>query len=203
MKTIDLTGKTAVVTGASQGLGRAIAEQLHAAGANVVVNYACFENDNGQNQRQAEAVVDQLGERALAIAADVRDASAVAKMFDQAEQHWHQIDIVVNNAGITRDRALKNMAHEDWQTVVDTNLNGVFHVCQAAAKRLADEGRIVNISSLSAFIGVFGQANYAASKAGVAALSKVLSRELAKRKITVNTISPGLVLTEMGKATPD
>jgi 3-oxoacyl-[acyl-carrier protein] reductase len=169
----------------------------------VVVNYACFDNDNDQNQRQAEEVVDQLGGRAIAVAADVRDASAVARMFDQAEQRWHQVDIVVNNAGITRDRALKNMAAEDWQAVVDTNLNGVFHVCQAAAKRLADEGRIVNISSLSAFIGVFGQANYAASKAGVAALAKVLSRELAKRKITVNAVSPGLVLTEMGKATPE
>ena len=202
MKTIDLTGKTAVITGASQGLGRAIAEQLHDAGANVVVNYACFENDNDRNQRQAEHVVETLGDRATAVAADVRDSNAVAAMFEQVEELYDNVDIVVNNAGITRDRALKNMTAEDWQAVIDTNLTGTFHVCQEAAKRLADEGRIVNISSLSAFIGVFGQANYAASKAGVAALSKVLSRELAKRKITVNTVAPALVLTEMGEATP-
>ena len=201
MKSIDLSNKTAIITGAGQGLGRTIAEQLHAAGANVVVNYVQLPGEH-HNRERAEEVVSLMGSRSVAIEADVRDRGSVASMFAQAAEVWDKVDIVVNNAGITHDATAKKMTSNQWQQVIDTNLTGTFNVCQQAANVLADHGRIVSIASLSAFIGTFGQANYAASKAGVAALTKVLSRELAKRNITVNAVAPGLVLTEMGKATP-
>ena len=202
MNSIDLTGKTAIITGAGQGLGRAIAEQLHQANAYVVVNYVQLKGEE-QNRQKAEEVVGILGERAVAIEADIRDPASVKKIFNQTESLCGKIDIVVNNAGITRDAVAKNMTMEKWQQVLDTNLTGSFLVCQQASNQLANNGRIVNISSLSAFLGTFGQANYAASKAGVTALGKVLSRELARRNITVNTVAPGLILTEMGQATPE
>jgi 3-oxoacyl-[acyl-carrier protein] reductase len=110
---------------------------------------------------------------------------------------------VVNNAGITRDRTVQKMSPQEWQQVIDTNLTGVFNVCQQAALRLTDGGRIVSLSSIAAVMGSFGQANYASAKAGVISLTKVLSRELAKRRITVNAVAPGVVLTEMGKSIPD
>ncbi len=205
MRTIDLSDKTAIVTGAGQGLGRAIAVAIHAAGANVVINY--FQDDQsadeGWNRTQAEEVVASLGDRSFAIPADVRDQSAIAQMYDQAEKRWGPIDIVVNNAGITRDRTVQKMSPQEWQQVIDTNLTGVFNVCQQAALRLTDGGRIVSLSSLAAMIGSFGQANYASAKAGVISLTKVLSRELAYRRITVNAVAPGVVLTEMGKSIPD
>jgi 3-oxoacyl-[acyl-carrier protein] reductase len=113
------------------------------------------------------------------------------------------LDIVVNNAGIIRDKTIRKMSETDWQDVIDTNLSGVFHVCQAAAESLADNGRIVNLASISGVIGFFGQANYSSAKAGVIALTKVLSRELAKKNITVNAVAPGVVLTEMGQSIPE
>ncbi len=205
MRTIDLSDKTAIVTGAGQGLGRAIAVAIHAAGANVVINY--YQDgqsaDEGWNRTQAEEVVASLGDRSFAIPADVRDQRAIAQMVDQAENRWGPIDIVVNNAGITRDRTVQKMSPQEWQQVIDTNLTGVFNVCQQAALRLTDGGRIVSLSSIAAMIGSFGQANYASAKAGVISLTKVLSRELAKRRITVNAVAPGVVLTEMGKSIPD
>ncbi len=205
MRTIDLSDKTAIVTGAGQGLGRAIAVALHAAGANVVINYYQDDQsaDEGWNRTQAEEVVASLGDRSFAIPADVRDQSAIAQMVDQAEKRWGPIDIVVNNAGITRDRTVQKMSPQEWQQVIDTNLTGVFNVCQQAALRLTDGGRIVSLASIAAMIGSFGQANYASAKAGVISLTKVLSRELAKRRITVNAVAPGVVLTEMGKSIPD
>ncbi len=113
------------------------------------------------------------------------------------------LDILVNNAGILRDRSIKKMTGAEWQDVIDTNLTGVFNVCQAAAERLNDNGRIVSIASLAAVMGFFGQANYAAAKAGVIALTKVLSKEVARKSITVNAVAPGVILTEMGKAIPE
>jgi 3-oxoacyl-[acyl-carrier protein] reductase len=113
------------------------------------------------------------------------------------------LDIVVNNAGILRDRSVAKMSEEDWNAVVQTNLGGVFHVCQEAARVLREGGRVINIGSISGSMGFYGQANYAAAKAGVAAMGRVLSRELAKRRITVNTVAPGVVLTDMGKSIPE
>lgn len=201
MKPIDLSGKVAIVTGASQGLGAAIAATLHEAGAAVVVNY--FQDDQGVNAARAQQIVDKLGDRAAAIEADVRDAHAVQSLFEQTQAQFGHVDIVVNNAGILRDRTIKKMIEQDWQAVIDTNLTGVYHVCQTAAQHLADGGRIVNLSSISAFVGFFGQGNYAAAKAGVIGLTKVLSRELARRAITVNAVAPGVVLTEMGQSIPE
>jgi 3-oxoacyl-[acyl-carrier protein] reductase len=127
----------------------------------------------------------------------------VDNMFDEAEKRFGGIDIVVNNAAILRDRSIRKMSEEEWQQVIDTNLTGVFRVCKAASDRLREDGRIVNLSSIAGQIGFFGQANYAAAKAGVMALTKVLSKELAKKRITVNAVAPGVVLTEMGKSIPE
>jgi len=196
---IDLSGRTAVVTGASQGLGETTARLLHRAGANVVVNY--FEL--GPNRANAERIVAELGERAVAVEADVRRPERVAAMLDEAVARFGGLDVVVNNAGIIRDKTVKKMSSELWQEVLDTNLTGVFNVCRAAVERLADGGRIVNLASISAVVGFFGQANYAAAKAGVVALTKVLSKELARRRITVNAVAPGVVLTEMGLTIPE
>jgi 3-oxoacyl-[acyl-carrier protein] reductase len=200
MFTIDLSGKTALVTGGSQGLGLVTAETLHSAGANVAIGF--FPDEAGENRAKAERFVASLGGRATAIAADVRELAAVERMVDAAIDRFGGLDILVNNAGILRDKTLRKMAADDWQAVIDTNLTGVFNGCRAACERIGDGGRIVNISSISAAVGFFGQANYAAAKAGVVGLTKVLSRELAKRAITVNAVAPGVVLTDMGRTIP-
>jgi 3-oxoacyl-[acyl-carrier protein] reductase len=201
MTHIDLSGRVALVTGGGQGLGAAIAQALHRAGADVIVNH--FPDAAGTNRERAEQVVAALGDRASVAAADVRDLAQVTSMFEAVVQRAGGIDIVINNAGIIRDKTLKNLSPQDWQQVIDTNLTGVFNVCKAASATLREGGRIVSLASISAALGFFGQANYAAAKAGVVALTKVLSRELAKRRITVNAVAPGVVLTEMGKSIPE
>ncbi len=201
MTTIDLKGKTALVTGGGQGLGAATAEALAAAGAQVAINY--FSDPQGTNRARAEQTAAAVGSLAAPIEADVRDPAAVSSMFDAIAVHFGGLDIVVNNAAVLRDRSVKKMSTEEWQQVIDTNLTGVFNVSRLASERLADGGRIVNLSSISAFEGFYGQANYAAAKAGVAALTRVLARELAKRRITVNAVAPGVVLTEMGRSIPE
>ena len=196
---IDLSGKTALVTGASQGLGEAQARVLHRAGASVALNYLAL----GPNQANAERIAGELGARAAAFEADVRQPDRVELMFNEVEKRFGGLDIVVNNAGILRDRTIRKMAQEEWQQVIDTNLTGVFNVCRAAADRLRENGRIVNLASISAVVGFFGQANYSSAKAGVIALTKVLSKELAKNRVTVNAVAPGVILTEMGKTIPE
>ena len=199
MVEIDLSGKTAVVTGASQGLGEATARLLHQAGANIVVNHI-----GGAGQAaKAQRVVGDLGGRAVAIEADVRDFEQVEAMFGRTVRQFGGLDIVVNNAGIIRDKTIRKMAHEQWQQVIDTNLTGVFNVCKAAGDRLNEGGRIANLASISAVVGFFGQSNYAAAKAGIIGLTKVLSKEMAKRRITVNAVAPGVALTEMGLTIPE
>ncbi|HWL54556.1 MAG TPA: SDR family oxidoreductase [Chthoniobacteraceae bacterium] len=201
MIAIDLTGKNALVTGASQGLGAAIAARLHEAGASVALNY--FPDDAGENQRRAEQLVERLGPRSAAFPADVRDSQAVAQLCQAVVDRFGPLDLLVNNAGIVRDRTVAKMSDDEWSAVIDTNLSGVFRVCRAGAALLRDGGRIVNLASVSASVGLFGQGNYAAAKAGVLGLTRTLSRELARQNITVNAVAPGLVLTEMGQTVPE
>ena len=198
MRIIDLSNKTAFITGASQGLGEVFARTLHSAGASVVVNFL----DVDENGANAERLAEELGKNAIAVSGDVRDPSQVDCALGQSVTHFGSLDLIVNNAGILRDRTTVKMTHEEWQQVIDTNLTGVFNVCKSAAPRMANGGRIVNLSSLSAVTGPYGQANYAAAKGGVISLTKVLSREFAKRSINVNAVAPGVVLTEMGRSIP-
>lgn len=198
---INLTGKTAIVTGASQGLGLATVTCLHQAGANVVVNY--FPDAEGVHAAQANKLVNTLGERSLAFPADVRSDDDANKLIEAARQTFGSLDILVNNAAILRDKTLKKMQFDEWQAVIDTNLTGVFRMCKTAIGSMNDGGRIVNMASISAVVGFFGQSNYSAAKAGVIGLTKVLSKELASRRITVNAVAPGVVLTEMGQSIPE
>lgn len=201
MISIDLTGKTALVTGASQGLGAQTARRLHAAGANVAVGF--LDDERGANRRNAENVAQTLGARTAAVGGDVRSQEEMQAVVQQVHEQFGTLDIVVCNAGILRDRSVKKMSEAEWNDVIATNLTGVFNTCRAAAEQLAEGGRIINIASLAAVMGFFGQANYASAKAGVIALTKVLSKELAQRNITVNAVAPGVALTEMGKSIPE
>jgi len=201
MRQIDLSNKTAIVTGSGQGIGLATAKSLHGAGANLVINY--FEDSEGQNRSLAEKAVAELGERAMACPADVRNPDQLEAMCDSAAKQFGSLDILVNNAGILRDRSFKKMSHSEWSDVIDTNLTGVFNSCKAAIGHLNDGSAIINVASLSAVTGFFGQANYASAKAGVITLTKVLSKELARQNIRVNAVAPGVVDTEMGKSIPE
>jgi len=201
MKSIDLTGKTAIVTGSSQGIGRVTAEALHDAGANVVINY--FEDSEGRNRELAESVASELGEGAISLAADVRNPDQLDHLVAKTVGSFGSLDILVNNAGILRDRSFKKMSPQEWNDVIDTNLTGVFNSCKAAVEHLGEGGSIINLASLAAVTGFFGQANYASAKAGVIAFTKVLSKELARKNIRVNAVAPGVVDTEMGKSIPE
>lgn len=195
MTTQNLSDQVALVTGASRGIGSAIALALAEAGAKVVVNYA----------RSAEAaegivkkIIDQGGE-AVAIQGDVSDPEQVQSLVKEARSQWGSIDVLVNNAGITRDTLLLRMKLEDWQAVINLNLTGVFLCTQAVSKIMLKQrqGRIVNIASVAGQMGNPGQANYSAAKAGVIGFTKTMAKELASRNVTVNAVAPGFIATEM------
>ena len=187
--------KTALVTGASRGIGRAIALQLAKDGCNVAVIYAGSE----QAAQDTCAEIEALGVQSLCIRCDVSDSQQCAQAVAQTVETFGGIDILVNNAGITRDGLLMSMKEEDFQKVIDTNLNGAFymikHSCRQFIKRRS--GRIINISSISGVMGNVGQANYAAAKAGLIGLTKTTAKELAGRNITCNAIAPGFIQTDM------
>jgi 3-oxoacyl-[acyl-carrier protein] reductase len=202
---IDLSGRTALVTGASQGIGAAIARALHHAGARVAVNHPG--QGDGRTRADAAALAAELnrarGASALEAAADVSRPDEVQGLMARLRDEWGGLDMLVNNAGILRDRTVAKMSLEEWRAVIDVNLSGVFHASKYALELLHDGGAIVNVGSLSADAGFYGQANYAAAKAGVQALTRVLARELARRGIRVNAVAPGLIDTAMAASIPD
>jgi 3-oxoacyl-[acyl-carrier protein] reductase len=193
--TAGLAGKTALVTGSSRGIGRAIALELARLGARVVVNY----RGAAEQAHAVCAEIEGQGGRAIAVGADVSLAADVDRLFAAAAEALGPVHILVNNAGVTRDNLLLRMGEADWDTVLDTNLKAAFLCTRAALRGMLRErwGRVVNVSSVSALGAIAGQANYAASKAGLIALTRTLAREIGARGITVNAVAPGYVETEM------
>lgn len=190
-----LQGKVAIVTGASRGIGRAIARELAKFGASVVVNYA----SSSQAADELVSEITQAGGSAVALAADVSKEEQVDALINAAIEKFNRLDILVNNAGITRDTLLLRMKPEDWQAVIDLNLTGVFLCTRAASKIMLKQrsGRIINITSVAGLMGNPGQANYSAAKAGVIGFTKTVAKELASRGITVNAVAPGFIATDM------
>ncbi|MDG2990664.1 3-oxoacyl-[acyl-carrier-protein] reductase [Candidatus Synechococcus calcipolaris G9] len=190
-----MSEQVAIVTGASRGIGRAIALDLASTGAKVVVNYARSQEAAGQ----VVAEIQQQGGTAIALGADVSNAEQVESLVTTVMEQWGQVDILVNNAGITKDTLLLRMSLEDWQAVIDLNLTGVFLCTRQVSKLMLKQrrGRIINIASVAGQMGNPGQANYSAAKAGVIGFTKTVAKELASRGITVNAVAPGFIATEM------
>jgi 3-oxoacyl-[acyl-carrier protein] reductase len=189
--------RVALVTGGSRGIGRAIALRLAADGHAVAVNYAA----NGAAAEEVVETITANGGTAIAVCADVGDTDAVTAMFETVEEHLGRIDVLVNNAGITRDDLLLRMGPEAWDQVIETNLRSVYLCSRAAMRGMLRSrwGRIISVSSISGISGNPGQANYAASKAGIIAFSKSIAREIGSRNITVNVVAPGFIETDMTK----
>jgi 3-oxoacyl-[acyl-carrier protein] reductase len=195
---MTLSGTHALVTGASRGIGRAIAKELAGAGARVAVGYC----RHGQEAEEVVREIGAAGGEAFAVRADVADPIQVQAMVDEIIGRWGRIDVLVNNAGATREYPLVGMDKDEWDAVMAVNLDGVFHVCRAVGKPmfLQKRGKIINISSMTARVGGRGQAGYAASKGGVEALTRTLAVEFSHKGIQVNAVSPGLIETGMTQA---
>lgn len=196
-----LDGKIALVTGASRGIGRAIALKLAEAGATIAINYA----GNIKAAEEVERMILDNGGKAMLIQADVSDLDAVDHMIQTVMNAYGKIDILVNNAGITRDNLLMRMKENDWDDVINTNLKGVYYCTKLASKIMMKQrsGRIINMTSVVGLTGNAGQANYAAAKAGVVGFSKSMAKELASRGITVNLVAPGFIDTDMTAILPE
>jgi len=195
---IDLSGKVALVTGSTRGIGRAIAETLVSCGAKVAVV--------GRDQAKADEVAAQIGGESRGFACDISDPAAITALIGAVETAFGQLDILVNNAGITKDNLMLRMKDEDWNAVIDTNLRSAFIAIRAAQRGMMKRrwGRIINIASVVGLVGNAGQANYAASKAGLIGLSKSVAKELSSRNILCNVVAPGFIRTDMTDAmTPE
>jgi 3-oxoacyl-[acyl-carrier protein] reductase len=195
----QFTGRSAIVTGATRGIGRAIALELARRGSDVAFNYA----KSVEAAETLKAEIEALGVRALASQGDVASTEAAAEMVKQTKESFGRIDFLVNNAGIVRDTLILRMKEEDWDSVIDTNLKGAWNFAKAVLRvmlRQDEGGSILNITSISGVIGMAGQSNYSASKAGMIGLTKALAREVASRKVTVNALALGMVATDMASA---
>jgi 3-oxoacyl-[acyl-carrier protein] reductase len=197
---LDFTGKVVLVTGSSRGIGAEMIKAFGKRGAACVVNY--FTDPQGQNKPDAEKVAKELKDPLL-IDCDVTQPQQVEAMMKQIQDRHGGLDILVNNSGIIRDRTIRKMSLEEFESIVRVNLTGTFNVTQKAMSILRNGGRIVNLSSVSGQMGLFGQANYSSSKAAIIALTKVSARELARQNITVNAIAPGFIDVGMSKGMPD
>ena len=198
---IDLTGKSALVTGGSRGIGRAIALRLATQGADVAFSY----KGNAAAAGETVAALEALGRQALAVQADVSDMAAAETVVKATIAAFGKVDILVNNAGITRDDLIMRMSEDAWREVLETNLFGAFWMIKAVTRPMlkARAGRIINMTSVSGQAGQTGQANYSTAKAGLIGLTKATARELASRGITCNAVAPGFVLTELTQGLPD
>jgi 3-oxoacyl-[acyl-carrier protein] reductase len=197
MTTIDLTGKVAFVTGSTRGIGLAIARAMHGAGAKLAIV--------GRDAERARAVAAELGERTTGVGCDVAVAEQVETALAAAESALGPIDVLVNNAGLTRDNILLRLTDADWDAVLDANLKGAFHTTRAVIKGMMKRrsGRIINVTSIVGLVGNKGQANYAASKAGLVGFTKSVAKEYAGRGILANCIAPGYIDTDMTSGLPD
>jgi len=198
---IDLSGKSAVVTGGSRGIGRAIALRLATQGADIAFSY----RGNEAAAKDTAGAIEALGRKALPVQGDVSDPETADALIKAALEAFGKVDILVNNAGITRDDLIMRMSLDDWRSVLETNLFGAFYAIKAVTRPMlkARAGRIVNITSVSGQAGQMGQANYSSAKAGLIGLTKATARELASRGITCNAVAPGFVLTELTKDLPE
>jgi 3-oxoacyl-[acyl-carrier protein] reductase len=195
----NFAGRAAIVTGASRGIGRAIALELARRGADVAFNYA----KSAEAADSLKTEIEALGVRVLASQVDVANTEAAAEMVKQTKDAFGRIDLLVNNAGIVRDTLILRMKESDWDSVIDTNLKGAWNFAKAALRvmlRQDEGGSILNITSISGVVGMAGQSNYSASKAGMIGLTKALAREVASRKVTVNALALGMVATDMANA---
>ncbi len=197
---LDFSGKVVLVTGSSRGIGAAMVRAFAQRGARSVVNYIA--DANGQNQSDADRVAQGMKD-ALVVECDVTKPERVEAMMSDIAAKLGGLDVLVNNSGIIRDRTIKKMTLEEFESVVRVNLAGTFNVTQKAATVLRTGGRVINLSSVSGQMGLFGQANYSSSKAAIIALTKVSARELARQQITVNAVAPGFIDVGMSKGMPD
>lgn len=190
-----LEGKVALVTGASRGIGKAIALKLAEHGADVVINYV----SSAKGAEEVKEEIIKMGRKAITIQADVADRSALERLVKETIDNFGKIDILINNAGIVRYGTITDMRQEDWQDVMNTNITGMFHLCQLVSPYMIEQGygKIVNLSSLAAVMNLPASYSYTASKAGVAAFTRVLSAELIEKNINVNAIAPGIIETDM------
>lgn len=192
----NMKGKVAIVTGASRGIGRSIAMRLAERGADVAIGYRSGETEA---KNVIEEITEAHGGKGIAVQADVSQKQQARGLVQQVHEQWGRVDVLVNNAGITRDKTMRNLTDEDWDEVLETNLGGTYATCSEVWPIMIEQnyGRIINISSFVGQAGNFGQANYAASKGAIIAFTKTMALELAKYNITVNAIAPGFTETEM------